>query len=75
MQASSVYNCTDQLRTLHVPTLIMHGKNDKTIPLYLAEEMHAAIKGSKMLTFGGGHLFFLIKERQKFLDAVAEFLK
>jgi len=29
----------------------------------------------KMLTFEGGHLFFLMKERQKFLDAVAEFVK
>ena len=29
----------------------------------------------KMLTFEGGHLFFLMKERQKFLDAVAELVK
>ena len=74
IQTSSVYNCTDQLHELHFPTLIMHGKKDKSVPYHLAEGMHSEIKGSKMLTFEGGHLFFLMKERQKFLDAVAEFV-
>jgi pimeloyl-ACP methyl ester carboxylesterase len=75
MQASSVFNCTDQLRELHIPTLIMHGKKDKGVPYHLAEEMHTGIKGSKMLAFEGGHLFFLMKERQRFLEAVAEFVR
>jgi pimeloyl-ACP methyl ester carboxylesterase len=75
MQASTVYNCTDQLHTLHVQTLIMHGKKDKAGPYYLAEEMHAGIRDSKMLTFEGGHIFFLMRERQQFLDAVAKYLK
>ena len=74
MQASSVYNCTEQLQALHVPTLILHGKKDKTVPYYLAEEMHSGIKDSKMLAFEGGHLFFLMGERQQFLEAVAEFV-
>ena len=75
MQASSAYNCTDQLHELHFPTLIMHGKKDKSVPYHLAEEMHTGIKDSKMLTFEGGHLFFLMKERLTFLEAVAEFVK
>jgi pimeloyl-ACP methyl ester carboxylesterase len=75
LQASSIYNCTDQLHALHVPTLIMHGKKDKTIPYHLAEEMHTGIKDSKMLTFKDGHIFFLMKERQQFLDAIAEFVQ
>jgi pimeloyl-ACP methyl ester carboxylesterase len=37
MQASSSFNCTYQLHALHVPTLIMHGKKDKTVPYYLVE--------------------------------------
>jgi pimeloyl-ACP methyl ester carboxylesterase len=52
----------------------MHGKKDKIVPYRLAEEMHASIKGSKMLMFAGGHLFFFMKERQHFLDAIAEFV-
>ena len=53
----------------------MHGKKDKSVPYHLAEEMHTGIKDSKMLTFEGGHLFFLMKERLTFLEAVAEFVK
>jgi len=52
----------------------MHGKKDKSVPYTLAEEMHAGIHGSKMITFEGGHLFFFMSERQQFLDAIAEFL-
>ena len=75
IQASSVYNCTDQLHELHFPTLILYGKKDKSVPYHLAEEMHTGIKDSKMLTFEGGHLFFLMKERLTFLEAVAELVK
>ena len=53
----------------------MHGKKDKTVPYYLAEEMHSCIEDLKMLTFEGGHIFFLMKERQQFLEAVVEFVK
>lgn len=74
MQASSSFNCTDQLHALHIPTLIMHGKKDKTVPYYLAEEMHSDIEDSKMLTFEGGHIFFLMRERQRFLEAIADFV-
>ena len=73
-QASFVYNCTDQLHELQVPTIIMHGEKDKIVPYTLAEEMHTGIQGSKMLTFAGGHLFFFMRERQQFLDALAEFV-
>jgi hypothetical protein len=36
--------------------------------------MHAGIHGSKLLSFAGGHIFFLFRERQRFLDAIADFL-
>jgi pimeloyl-ACP methyl ester carboxylesterase len=73
-EASRSYDCMNRLRDIHAPTLILHGKNDKTTPLALAEETHAGIKGSQMHTFKGGHLFFLIKQRQQFLDKVKGFL-
>jgi hypothetical protein len=49
-------------------------QTSKIVPFKLAEEMHTGIKGSKMLTFTGGHIFFFMKERQQFLDAIAEFV-
>jgi pimeloyl-ACP methyl ester carboxylesterase len=72
--ASTTFNCTDKLPEIQAPTAIMHGKNDKTAPFALAEEMHAGIHGSKLLSFAGGHIFFLFRERQRFLDAIADFL-
>jgi 3-oxoadipate enol-lactonase len=72
-EASRAYDCMDRLDEIHVPTLILHGKNDKTAPYRLAEEMHAGIKDSKMLTFPGGHLFFLFRPAQC-IDAISSFL-
>jgi pimeloyl-ACP methyl ester carboxylesterase len=57
-QASFEYDCVDRLHELHVPTVILHGKKEKTVPYELAEEMHAAIHASKMVPFEGGHSFF-----------------
>lgn len=73
-QASGAYNCADRLQELHLPTLILHGKKDKLAPYYLAEEMRAGIQGSKIIPFNGGHIFFFMRERQQFLEAIAQFL-
>lgn len=72
-EASSSYNCTTRLSELHVPTLILHGKKDKTTPYPLAEEMHNLIPSSKMITFNGGHIFLFFKQ-QEFVHTVLDFL-
>lgn len=44
------------LRDIHLPTLIIHGKNDPLIPPRRSEQMHAGIAGSKLLLLEGmGH--------------------
>jgi pimeloyl-ACP methyl ester carboxylesterase len=46
------------LRDIHVPTLIIHGKNDPLIPFRRSQQMHAGIAGSKLLLLEGmGHSF------------------
>lgn len=72
-KASVTYNCTERLHALHVPTLIMNGRKDRIIPLESAEEMHTRIEDSKMVTFSGGHLFFLLRQDQ-FINTVKEFV-
>ncbi len=72
LEASREYDCMDSLNEIHVPTLILHGKKDKSVPYQLAEEMHSGIKDSKMITFQGGHLFFILRPKQ-FIEAVVEF--
>jgi pimeloyl-ACP methyl ester carboxylesterase len=73
LEASRTYDCIDRLNEIHVPTLILHGKKDKTAPYRLAEAMHTGIKDSKMITFHGCHLFFILRQKQ-FIDAIADFL-
>jgi 3-oxoadipate enol-lactonase len=74
LDASTTFNCTDRLPEIQASTVVMHGKKDKTAPFALAEEMQRGIRGAKLLPFAGGHLFFLLRERQRFLDATADFL-
>ena len=50
-EASSSYDCTDELPELRVPTVILHGRTDKVSQFKLAEEMHALIPNSRLLTF------------------------
>ena len=73
-EAARNYDCTGRLSDIHAPTLILHGKKDRIAPYRLAEEMHAGIKGSKMVTFNGGHIFLFLQSRQ-FTEAVLEFLR
>jgi 3-oxoadipate enol-lactonase len=73
LEASRDYDCMDRLGEIQVPTLILHGEKDKIAPYRLAEAMQSGIKSSQMLTFHGGHLFFIVRQKQ-FIDAVVDFL-
>jgi pimeloyl-ACP methyl ester carboxylesterase len=69
-QASHAYDCTDRLDEIQAPATIMHGRNDWIVPLRRAEELRHGIAHSQLVTFRGGHLFFMRKERKWFLDSV-----
>lgn len=73
LRASGDYDATERLHEIHVPTLILHGRNDRTAPFKLAEEMRDGVPGSRLIAFGDGHIFLFIQQRQ-FLDAVFTFL-
>ena len=73
LKASRSFDCMDRLGEIQVPALILHGKQDKSAPYLLVEAMHQGIKGSQMITFDGGHLFFLMRPKQ-FMDAIEDFL-
>jgi hypothetical protein len=44
------------------------------MPEDLAERMHAGIPGSRFELFRGGHMLFLLAERQQFPDQAGRFL-
>jgi 3-oxoadipate enol-lactonase len=69
-QASRAYDCTARLHEIRVPATIMHGRRDKICPLHDAEQMRRGISNSQLITFGGGHMFFMWRERRWFLDSL-----
>jgi pimeloyl-ACP methyl ester carboxylesterase len=59
--ASRSYDCTLRLAEIHIPTIILHGRKDRTMPLPVAQEMHERIDGSRLVVEAGGHMFFMWK--------------
>ncbi len=61
------------LEKIQIPTLILHGKNDKICSFDLAEQMKAGIKGSHLVAFEkSGHSLFL-EETHKFNTELIKF--
>ncbi len=64
-----------QLDAIDVPALILHGREDKMIPLSVAVRVHEHLKRSEMHVFGQcGHWVQLEREDQ-FVDQVRSFLR
>jgi len=58
---------------ISVPTLVIHGEEDKIIPVPSAEELAAAIKGAQLaLLPGAGHLLLAERPRELY-KLVADF--
>jgi pimeloyl-ACP methyl ester carboxylesterase len=72
--ASRSYDCSQRLHEITAPTAVMYGRRDRMVSAALTEELHRGIAGSRVLPFPGGHLFFLWRDRGRFLAAVHEFL-
>jgi len=66
-------NLEDDVRRVNVPTLIVHGVHDKTIPFSQAEELHGKIAGSRLVPFHySGHGAFY-EERGKLNQLLGQF--
>jgi len=74
LNASQGYDCSGRFGEIRAPALIMYGKEDRFVPYTQIEEMNAGIKGSKLITFNGGHLFFLW-DSKLFVDTILDFLR
>jgi pimeloyl-ACP methyl ester carboxylesterase len=71
--ASTRFDCTNRLADIRAPTLIVHGRTDRTAPVALADQMRALIPDSRLVLVDGGHMFPLTQPRQ-LLDEVDTFL-
>jgi len=71
--ASEGYDARERLDSVRVPTLILHGRTDRICPPALAEELHNAIRTSRLQWYDGGHLRPMLKP-QPIVEAIRAFL-
>jgi len=65
----------DVLPTIEIPTLLLYGDEDARAPLDVAEALHAAIRGSKLVVLPGvGHISS-VEGADRFNDEIRAFLR
>jgi pimeloyl-ACP methyl ester carboxylesterase len=65
----------DRLHETHVPTLLVHGREDRGVPLACAEEAHSLIAGSRLHVIDGAGHWSQRENPKEFNRVVTEFLK
>lgn len=63
-----------ELEAIETPTLILHGRDDKVLPVDLAIRVHRAIKPSQLHTFGNCGHWVQIERRNEFVEQVQGFV-
>jgi 2-hydroxy-6-oxonona-2,4-dienedioate hydrolase len=63
-----------KLGKVHVPTLIIWGRNDMLIPLAMGEQLHQGIPGSQMIVLDGTGHIPMVGKPTEFNQAVQSFL-
>lgn len=61
-------------RRITCPTLVIHGDDDRRVPYAIAEEIHALVPGSKLLTLAGGGHVPAARDPVLFNRAIREFV-
>jgi pimeloyl-ACP methyl ester carboxylesterase len=74
MARASAESVRDVLPHVHVPTLLVHGDQDVRAPLPVAEDLHAAIAGSRLVVLPGAGHACNIEAPAAFDQAVRAFL-
>lgn len=75
IQSVAETDLRDGLKTINVPTLILHGVHDKAVPFAIAEQLHKGIRNSALVPFqNSGHGLFY-EEKNKFNDEIVKFVK
>lgn len=72
--ASVSYDGADRLARITAPTLILHARHDRSMPLARAQATQAGIAGARIEVFHGGHMFFLLSQRDAVLARIEQFL-
>lgn len=74
METRQRYNTARRFPHIHVPTLVVWGRNDQTNALEMGEMTHKGIRGSKMIVFDNCGHFIPTEKPDDFNRALLEFL-
>jgi valacyclovir hydrolase len=72
--AGGILITEEELAAIRCPTLIMHGKRDRIVPVEYAHIVHKAIPGSQLLIFDAGHPAH-VRCKEEFNRAVMDFFQ
>lgn len=75
MARASAEDLRSTLPTVDVPTLLIYGDNDVRAPLDVAEHLHAAIAGSRLVVLPGTGHVCNIEAPERFNQEVRQFLR
>lgn len=64
----------EALGAIETPTLVLHGRDDRVLPVDLAFRVHRAIKRSQLHTFGNCGHWVQLERRDDFVDQVLGFV-
>jgi pimeloyl-ACP methyl ester carboxylesterase len=74
MARASAEDVSDVLPTIDVPTLLIYGDQDERAPLFVAEQLHAAIPQSRLVVLPGAGHVCNVELPKRFNDEVRAFL-
>jgi class 3 adenylate cyclase len=67
-------NIRSALPAIHVPTLVVHRKGDRVLPVEMARYLAEHISGAKYVELEGNDHFFFVGDVDGILDEIEEFL-
>ncbi|MEY9888648.1 3-oxoadipate enol-lactonase [Catenulispora sp. MAP12-49] len=73
--ASTSYDGADRLDAIVAPTLILHGRRDRSVTPTAALATRVGIRDSEIEFFRGGHMFFLLTQRDGVVSRIEDFLQ
>ena len=71
----SKFNVKEELKLLKIPTLIIVGENDSLLPVWLSEELHSLINGSKLVIIENSEHSPQIENPERFNFVLRKFLE
>ena len=75
LAAGTGYDGAERLAAIDAPTLILHGRRDRSMKPAAALATRVGIRDSEIEFFRGGHMFFMLTQRDEVAARVEDFLQ